>query len=102
MEMRQIFVGKLLIERRDEGPGEAEYTVSMMPMSEEDKDALLGIVRCRECEFYNDHHFKCHRPVTLIAKDGTVTRTDEDDTFLAMTDAHPDGFCLWGERRVEE
>lgn len=61
------------------------------------------LVRCRDCEFFNDFHGLCHRPVLVV--DGiTNTRwvdcTDETEPIYA-TAAKPDGFCVWGERKSE-
>lgn len=60
------------------------------------------IVRCKDCEFFNDFHGLCHRPVLVI--DGTtnarwVDGTDETEPICA-TAAKPDGFCAWGVRKV--
>lgn len=87
MATSRIFVGKFLIEQKDEGV--EEYTVSMMPMCEEEKDSLLGIIRCRDCKLFHpdqsEHEYRdpwyCER-----------WRTDRVD---------PDGFCAWGEMEEE-
>jgi hypothetical protein len=42
------------------------------------------IVRCRDCEYYDDYT-------------GCCTRRDN----IAPMAATPDGFCAWGERREQ-
>lgn len=59
------------------------------------------VVRCKDCEFFNDYHNKCYRTATIIDIDGNVYLTDEEDGYLSMTDATADGFCAWGERRQD-
>lgn len=56
------------------------------------------IVRCRDCEMFDEHYLKCFRPVLYFDHDYMPHWTDET-TFTAVTDATPDGFCAWGDRR---
>ena len=56
------------------------------------------IVRCRDCRHYNEYHAKCHRAALVIFDDKTIW-TDKSNECLSVTDAEPDGFCAWGERR---
>lgn len=57
------------------------------------------IVRCRDCKLFDGHYLKCFRPVLYFDDDYNPHWTDET-TFAAVTDATPDGFCAWGERRA--
>lgn len=74
----------------------SEFIYDWTPNKQHPKEE---IVRCRDCELFNGYHGKCHRPATVIDPDGNVFLTDEEDGFMSMTDAEPDGFCAWGERR---
>lgn len=56
------------------------------------------IVRCRDCKMFDEHYLKCFRPVLYFDDDYMPHWTDET-TFMAVTDATPDGFCAWGERK---
>ena len=56
------------------------------------------IVRCRDCKLFDSHYLKCFRPVLYFDDDYNPHWTDET-TFTAVTDATPDGFCAWGERK---
>lgn len=56
------------------------------------------VVRCRDCNLFDDHYLKCFRPVLYFDHDFNPHWTDETN-FTAVTDATPDGFCAWGERR---
>lgn len=58
------------------------------------------IVRCRDCRQFDNHYLKCFRPVLYFDDDYNPHWTDET-TFTAVTDAEPDGFCAWAERRSE-
>ncbi len=60
------------------------------------------VVRCRDCELFNDYHGKCHRTATIIDVDGNVYLTDEENGYLSMADAVPDGYCAWGVRKEDE
>ena len=60
------------------------------------------VVRCKDCKYFNDYHDKCHRTATIIDVDGNVYLTDEENGFISMTDAGPDGFCAWGEMGRKE
>ena len=64
-------------------------------------DSNARIVRCRDCFWFNDYHDKCHRTATIIDVDGNVYVSD-DEGWMSMTDAQPDGFCAWGERKADE
>ena len=59
------------------------------------------IVRCRDCKMFDEHYLKCFRPVLYFDHDYKPHWTDET-TFTAVTDATPDGFCAWGERKAVE
>ena len=59
------------------------------------------IVRCRDCFWFNEYHGKCHCTATIIDTDGNVYLTDEENGYMSMTDAEPDGFCAWGVRRAD-
>ena len=43
----------------------------------------FDVVRCRDCEYYEDYT-------------GCCTRRD----YIAPMAVTPDGFCAWGERKV--
>lgn len=60
------------------------------------------IIRCKDCKFYNETHHKCHRAAIIIDVNGNVYLTDEENGYLSMTDANPDGFCAWSERSDAE
>lgn len=84
MSERKVFIGKLCIEQKGDS---SEYTVSMVPMTEEEMDTLAGIVRCRNCRWADEapavegFHLECRlRP---------LARHYTDD----------DGYCHMGERR---
>ena len=55
------------------------------------------LVRCRDCEHFNDYHFKCHRSAHIIDAHGNLYWQSEG--LMSVTDAGPDGFCSWGVRR---
>lgn len=57
------------------------------------------VVRCCSCKFFDDHYLKCSRPVLIFDEDNTPLWSDEDD-FIGLTSATPDGFCAWGEEVV--
>lgn len=78
---KHVFFGKFCIEQVD---GTDEYRVSAMPMSDRERDALAGIVRCMECCCYHQTH--------------------EDGTGICARHGHgtaPDAFCAWGERKED-
>ena len=85
---KHVFFGKFCIEQVD---GTDEYRVSAMPMSDKERDALAGIVRCRDCKHYADHEW--------------VLITDVSDVCHFWhgepTKVAPDGYCAWGERKEE-
>ena len=56
------------------------------------------IVRCRNCKMFDEHYLKCFRPVLYFDDDYMPHWTDET-TFIAVTDATPDGFCAWGVKK---
>lgn len=62
------------------------YTSNGEPLANERGEILLAragkIVRCRDCEYYEDYT-------------GCCTRRDN----IAPMAATPDGFCAWGERQ---
>lgn len=82
---KHVFFGKFCIEQVDNTD---EYRVSAMPMSDKERDALAGIVRCRDC------------------KRVTIDQGDHDYREplwcgLFRTDVSLDGYCAWGKRREE-
>lgn len=82
MSRKHVFFGKFCIEQVD---GTDEYRVSAMPMSDKERDALAGIVRCRDCCCYHQTH--------------------EDGTGICARHGHgtaPDAFCAWGECKEEQ
>ena len=48
------------------------------------------IVRCRDCKYYDPH----------CTDDGVCFLPDGDGDF-ARWEVKPDGFCAWGERKVD-
>ena len=84
MSKEHVFFGKFIIKEKD---GTDEYTVSAAPLSDKERDALAGIVRCRDCKCFSvdqsDHEYRsdwwCSRWYTDMVE--------------------PDGFCAWGVRR---
>ena len=54
-----------------------------------------SIVHCRDCKLFDDHYLKCFRPVLYFDNNNNPHWTDET-TFVAVTDATPNGFCAWG------
>jgi len=82
---KHVFFGKFCIEQVD---GTDEYRVSAMPMSDKERDALAGIVRCGNC------------------KHATLDHTDHDyrETLRCCfhcMDVSPDRYCAWGKSREE-
>lgn len=75
---------------RVEDEREVYWHMTHLPVLEE-------IVRCRDCEHFNDYHFKCHRPAHIIDAHGNLYWQSEG--LMSVTDAGPDGYCAWGERR---
>ena len=88
MSKEHVFFGKFRIKEKD---GTDEYTVSAEPLSAKEKDALAGIVRCRDCEHYSDHEW--------------VIATDVSDVCHfwggGPVKVEPDGYCAWGVRRED-
>ena len=78
MSKEHVFFGKFRIKEKD---GTDEYEVSAEPLSAKEKDALAGIVRCRDCERYE---WRKHL--------GRSYCRGEFPT-------EPDGFCAWAKRK---
>lgn len=52
-----------------------------------------SIIRCRDCQWFNDVLDTCHR--------NSYATYDEEtgDEIIAYAEASPEGFCAWGEAR---
>lgn len=88
---KHVFFGKFCIEQTD---GTDEYRVSAMPMSDKERDALAGIVRCRDCKHFDEHY------TDGALFDETVCWSwDNGNDYPHYTS--PDGFCYRGERKEE-
>lgn len=57
------------------------------------------IVRCRDCEFFNEYHGKCHRQSGVLIDDYSTRRLEDLGDVLVLADAEPDGFCAGGVRK---
>lgn len=87
MSREHVFFGKFLIKEKD---GTDEYEVSTAPMADWERDALAGIVRCRDCACFSvddsDHDYRtgwwCKRWYTDMVM--------------------PDGFCAWASKKEDE
>lgn len=62
-------------------------------------DQSQPIVRCRDCEHFNEYHGKCHRQSGVLIDDYSTRRLEDSGDVLVLVDAEPEGFCAWGERR---
>lgn len=80
----------------------AEYVYGFVPFEEIPEYKMVRreeVVRCRDCKHFNDYHFKCHRPAFIIDAHGNLYFQGEG--LMSATDANPDGFCAWGERKED-
>lgn len=112
MSKEHVFFGKFIIKEKD---GTDEYTVSTEPLSDKERDALAGIVRCRDCEFYTPERMYreargfgvyedmwepggCFNPkrCRIIADSSDPS----GEWNVVGIDTEPDGFCAWGKRKV--
>lgn len=57
------------------------------------------IVRCRDCEHFNEYHGKCHGQSGVIIDDYSTRRFEDSGDILVLVDAEPDGFCKRGVRK---
>ena len=91
MSKEHVFFGKFRIKEKD---GTDEYEVSAEPLSAKEKDALAGIVRCRDCIF-------ALGTASKRAKTVACTHFITVDSFEnpVPSDVEPDGFCAWGKRK---
>ena len=88
----RIFIGKFHVKQiKDNG----ECTISMLPMSCDEIDALAGIVRCKNCELCFD------KDTTPLCARFAINNPDESEASHGTT-LYPtvelEGFCSWGVR----